>query len=350
VNYRAYASYVLRTKPWSPHAILLALLAVALATGLRTLVGQFGATVVFATYYPAILVVAVLAGAPAAILAALVTSVFAWWAYIPPAFTFAVPTSADLANLATFWLSASLIIWLSQMYRNTLMELLDSQRVRELLIGELNHRAGNMLTVLQAIVFGTVADKCDRERLMERIQALARANRLVSETTYGYLTLDALIKNETDSHAAPERLHTEGPQVWLDGEIARGVALVLHELLTNAAKYGALSNASGRVRIEWSCDDGNCRLRWTELGGPTVPTPTRVGFGSRMMKASVAQIAGTITSQFLANGFCCVLSFRTAAPKPDSEGPVGATLTLQQRPDGSTGVLMTDAAKAKSLR
>ena len=146
--------------------------------------------------------------------------------------------------------------------------------------------------------------------MIDRIQALARANELVTKTAGGHLLpLKTLIQNEGEPYASLDRLHIEGPLVPLGGETARSLALVLHELMTNAAKYGALSNGSGKLQIRWSYKDGKCHLHWTETDGPAVVTPTRVGFGSRMMKASLAQIAATIEPEFHSDGFSCFLTF-----------------------------------------
>lgn len=130
MNYHPNASYVLRIRPWSVDALLLAFLCVGLSSGLRMIAAQFGATLFFATYFPAVLAVAVFAGVPGAVLVTVLTSVIAWWAYFPPAFDFKHLSGTEIANLATFWLSAVLIIWLSQVYRRTLTSLLDSERAR----------------------------------------------------------------------------------------------------------------------------------------------------------------------------------------------------------------------------
>ena len=267
MNYHRNATRVLRIRPWSAHALLLALLSLVVSTGLRMILAQFGATLFFATYFPAVLVVAVFAGIPGGVLVTALTTFFAWWAYFPPAFEFGPLRSTDIANIATFWISAALIIWLSQVYRQTVAALLKTEQARELLVRELNHRAGNTLAVLQAIVSGSVASESDRRKVIDRLQALSRANRLISKTNGGTVSISALIRDETAAYATPDRLHAEGPPVQLEGETARCVALVFHELLTKAAKYGALSDERGKVRIEWSCSEGKCLLRWTEMDG-----------------------------------------------------------------------------------
>lgn len=303
------ANFVLRLRPWSFSAFSSAFVAVGISTALRMMLAEFGATLYFATYFPAVLVVSVLAGVPAGVLSVALTTMVVWWAYIPPSFEFGPLRGNDYANIATFCISAGLIILLAHVYRKTLASALKSEKARELLIGELQHRAGNTLAVMQAIINGTVSVEADRLAVIDRIQALARANELVIKAVSEHLPLEKLIQNEAEPYASPDQLQVAGPMVNLDGETARSLALVLHELMTNAVKYGALSNGHGTLQIRWSYNDGECRLQWTEIDGPAVVTPTRVGFGSRMMTASLAQIAATIEPEFGSNGYSCVLTF-----------------------------------------
>ena len=339
VNYRSAVNFILRMGPWSVQALLIAAAAVGVATALRGIVTVFGATLFFATYTPAVLFTAVLVGIPGGVLAVLLTTVVAWWAYFPPAFEFSPLTGTQLANLGTFWLSSVLIIGLAQLYRKTLLSLLESEDARELLIRELNHRAGNTLAVMQAIINGTVASDSDRETLVARIQALSRTNRLIAETSDGSLRLSTLIRNETEPYANPDRVRAEGPEVQLDPETGRNVALVVHELATNASKYGALSNRNGKLHIEWFCTDGKCLLRWDEIDGPPVVAPTRIGFGSRMIKASLLQISGTLEPEFRSDGYSCLLTFRT---------PTRST-SATRRPDEVTREIYSTIAPSETI-
>lgn len=308
-----WVGYVLRIREWSVQALLWAVLAVAVSTALRIVLAEFGATLYFATFFPSILVVAVFAGTPAAILATVLTAIIVWWTFIPPQFEFGPLRPSDVANFATFLLSAGSMILLAHVFRKTLAALLKSEQARELLIGELNHRSGNSLAIMQAMINGTVTSEADKQKVIDRIQALARANDLVSKALTGNLPLSALILSEAEPYALPQRLQLDGPEVQLSSETARSVALVLHELMTNAVKYGALSNERGKLQISWSCGEGKCTLRWIEVDGPAVVSPTRVGFGSRMMKASLAQIDGRMEPEFRSSGYSCVLVFATGS-------------------------------------
>lgn len=331
VNNYPKASFVLQLRPWSLAAFFLALLAVGVSTALRMVLAEFGATLYFAAYFPAVLVVSVLAGIPAAVLSMVLTILVVWWAFMPPPFQFGPLRGNDYANIAAFWISAGLIVFLAHVYRKTLTSTLKAEKARELLIGELHHRSGNMLAIMQAIINGTVSVDRDRHAVNDRIQALARANELITKASSGQpLLLEQLIGTEAEPYATPDRVQVEGPPVYLDGETARSLALVLHELMTNAAKYGALSNEHGKLKIRWSCSDNKCLLHWTETDGPAVVTPTRLGFGSRMMQASLAQIAATIEPEFRPEGYSCVLSFSTSdessnvSPLVPDVGPAAA--------------------------
>jgi hypothetical protein len=115
------ADYLFRLKPWSLSAFALALLAVLLATTMQSILTSFGATLQFATFFPAILVASLLAGAPAGIFTAALTIPIVWWAFLPPYFEFSPLTPADCNNLVLFLLSSSLVIWMSYLYREALV-------------------------------------------------------------------------------------------------------------------------------------------------------------------------------------------------------------------------------------
>ena len=106
-------------------------------------------------------------------------------------------------------------------------------------------------------------------------------------------------------------MRIEGPQVLLEPDTAQAVAVTLHELATNAAKYGALSTVDGHVELKWSHEtDGRLNLRWTETGGPSVSPPTRRGFGGRIIERMIAQLKGQSHFDWRANGLVCEITLR----------------------------------------
>jgi two-component sensor histidine kinase len=101
----------------------------------------------------------------------------------------------------------------------------------------------------------------------------------------------------------------DGPQVLLEPNTAQAVAVALHELATNAAKYGALSRANGRVELKWShVANGRLNLRWMETGGPTVRPPTRTGFGGRVIEQMIAQLKGESRLDWRTEGLVCEIT------------------------------------------
>ena len=106
-------------------------------------------------------------------------------------------------------------------------------------------------------------------------------------------------------------MRIDGPQVLLEPDIAQAVAVTLHELATNAAKYGALSTAGGHIDLKWSHEANGClNLRWTETGGPAVGPPTRRGFGGRIIERMIAQLKGESRFDWRAEGLVCEIILR----------------------------------------
>jgi two-component sensor histidine kinase len=104
----------------------------------------------------------------------------------------------------------------------------------------------------------------------------------------------------------------DGPQVLLEPDAAQTIAITLHELATNAAKYGALSAGKGQIDLKWSREaDGRLILRWTEKGGPAVQTPTRQGFGSRVIEQMIAQLKGQARFDWFPEGLVCEIILYT---------------------------------------
>lgn len=169
----------------------------------------------------------------------------------------------------------------------------DARRQANLLNAELEHRIKNTLAVVAAIVSQTLRgddnDAEARSSLLERIQAMAQAQSLLTrdgatEASVVDVVFQAIAPFETTN----ERFHIGGPPVMLSSKQALSLSLALHELATNAVKYGALSNEAGKVRVEWTGgrpETGEMFVfRWVEEGGPAVRTPARTGFGSRIIQ------------------------------------------------------------------
>ncbi len=180
-----------------------------------------------------------------------------------------------------------------------------------ILAREAEHRAKNVLATVQATVQLSQADTPDglKQAIEGRIQALANVHRLFVESRWTGAELHSLVKEELAAYCqdGEGRARIDGPNLLLQPDMAQAIAVALHELATNAAKYGALSVADGHVQVEWShAPDGRLVLRWTETGGPPVKPPTRQGFGTRVMERMIrGQLKGEIRFDWRAEGLAC---------------------------------------------
>jgi two-component sensor histidine kinase len=183
--------------------------------------------------------------------------------------------------------------------------------LHSLLIDELNHRVKNTLAILQAIATQTFrsASKLEREKFEGRLGALAEAHNLLSQEKWRGSELQDLLGRVLQPYllSNPERMRMLGPTVPLSPRVAVILSMIVHEMATNAAKYGALSNEAGTVALDWEVinEGGQPRLRlvWREAGGPQVTAPVQRGFGSRLIERSARdQLGGEATVDFLPRG------------------------------------------------
>jgi two-component sensor histidine kinase len=190
------------------------------------------------------------------------------------------------------------------------------EMLHDLLIEELNHRVKNTLAILQAIAVQTFrgATRAEREKFEGRLGALAEAHNLLSKEKWQGSELQDVIRQVLQPYliAGAERIKMFGPKVALTPRLALVLSMIVHEIATNAAKYGALSNDSGRITVDWEVlrEEGAPKLRliWTETGGPPVTAPVQRGFGSRMIERSARdQLGGEATVDFLPRGVVCTL-------------------------------------------
>ena len=200
---------------------------------------------------------------------------------------------------------------------------------RELLLArEVDHRAKNLLAVVQSIVQLTPLTDGEalKASIIGRIQALARAHSLLSDSRWQGVDLCALVKEELAPFAAGQaRLSFDGPDVRLRPAAAQSLALVLHELATNAAKYGGLSTDRGSISIEWrrGSDEDRAFLEilWVEKGGPNPGKPQLTGFGSKIIHASVdRQLRGRVTKDWHEDGLRCTIRIPAAEVVPTADG------------------------------
>lgn len=202
---------------------------------------------------------------------------------------------------------------LARMAADLIERKLNEQRI--MLLGrEAEHRTRNVLATVQAAVHLTQAGSLKeyKDALEGRIRALANTHSLFVQSGWAGAELRSIVLQELSPYGR-KRIEVDGADFSLEPNTGQTLALCLHELTTNAAKYGALSVPDGRVRVEWSRGaDGRVFLRWSEHGGPVVTPPTRRGFGSKMLETFM-QMKGKINLDWRPEGLLCEIALPDAA-------------------------------------
>lgn len=190
-----------------------------------------------------------------------------------------------------------------------------------LLINELNHRVKNTLATVQSIAAQTLRSAPSAEQgraaLNQRLLALSRAHDVLTRESWEGAELVEIVALAVSPYRGPDasRIVTDGPVVRLTPRTALALAMVLQELATNAAKYGALSTPAGRLSILWILEADVISLRWEEMDGPPVVPPLRRGFGSRLIQRSLsAEVGAGASIKFAPSGVICNITAAVATP------------------------------------
>ncbi len=213
--------------------------------------------------------------------------------------------------------------------RETQRALAEAARRQRLLIDELNHRVKNMLSVVQSLARQTIGrnpDPATAQLAFEgRLAALARAHDTLTRVHWEKAELAEVADGAIDSCGVADRVVLGGPTIWLESRIAVTIAMALHELCTNAIKYGALSGEKGRVGFTWRVEPGppqRLHLEWREQGGPPVTPPSRRGFGTRMLERALAgDLKAQVRLDFALEGLVCTIEAEAPALFEGPRGP-----------------------------
>jgi PAS domain S-box-containing protein len=216
---------------------------------------------------------------------------------------------------------------------------------QSLLAREVDHRAKNALALAQSIVRLTRGEdvKAYIQSVEGRINALARVHTVLSLSSWQGAEIRRLVDEELAPYSDSNQITLAGPEIQLLPTTAQTLALALHELVTNSAKYGALSTQAGRLSIKWENGTGLLRLAWEETGGPLVQEPTSRGFGTRSVIASIeSQLGGQAEFDWRPEGLLCLLSVplspRAAAPERSQHRDASI-----ERPRGERAARSADA-------
>lgn len=195
-------------------------------------------------------------------------------------------------------------------------ELKRSEDHLKLLVNELNHRVKNTLATVQSLARqtfrGDTADRRTRDAFDERLLALSNAHTVLTRTNWESANLRDIARQALKPFGAtagqPGRFDLAGEDLALAPQAALALALAVHELASNAVRYGALSNETGRVRLAWRRADNHLHVVWTEQGGPPVHQPDHKGFGSRLLERGLAsELRGDVRLDYPADGVVCTM-------------------------------------------
>ena len=198
----------------------------------------------------------------------------------------------------------------------------EAEQEREMLLREVDHRARNILTVLQGMV--TLMPKDDPEAFTRtfhaRLNALAGAHALLAQSRWHGVELRVLLEEELQAFGL-ERLHLVGDALLVHPDRVQHLSMIFHELTTNSAKYGCLSTPEGRLRVEWRVvDDAHVQIEWTEAGGPPVTPPARQGFGSTLIRSIASRRVGeSVMQDWRPEGLCCAIILADVVAAADAE-------------------------------
>jgi PAS domain S-box-containing protein len=207
-------------------------------------------------------------------------------------------------------------------------EQVELRRRLELLHREVDHRAKNVLQIVQALLHLTRADSLQQYvgALEGRIRTLAAAHAHIAENAWRGADVDALLNESlAPFRGSTPQIIASGPRLFVQADAAQALAITIHELATNASKYGALSRPEGTVSVSWAIDADRLRLTWTERGGPQAAVPSSRGYGMRVIESILPnQAQGAVRLDWEREGLSCVMEIPL--------GQIPAAPSLAERP------------------
>jgi two-component sensor histidine kinase len=232
--------------------------------------------------------------------------------------------SARIALLAIFWMVCGFTIWGIEHYRSIatrqrqistrLIEisrrLIEEEKYRKLIVGELQHRLKNQLSVIHAVMH-QVLDKEPKawSTVDHRLRALSATDDLIGRVDGSGCDIKDLLLSELGPYGHV-RFSLNGDPLFLPAKLAVSLALIFHELATNAGKYGAFSAARGFLQVSWTLTDDRLNVTWDETEGPAVEQVGAAGFGTRLLKSALTPFDGKTEIAYLKTGVHCTMQCR----------------------------------------
>jgi two-component sensor histidine kinase len=304
------------SQPSPPFSIGFAATCLALATVARWCLSLIRPDVFFTPYFPAVLFATAFGGYRIGIPTAIVGGLLG----VIVNFGDAAADSARLALLMIFWAVCGLTIWGVEHYRSIASQqrgiarrLIQEEEYRKLVVDELQHRLKNKLSTIHAVLHQVLADQPQIwASIDQRIRALSKTDDLIARVDGTGCDIKDLLISELGPYGHV-RFTLNGNPLFLPAKLAVSLALMFHELATNAGKYGAFSSARGLLQVSWTVTDDRLNIVWDETEGPEVGAIGEPGFGTKLLKSALRPFDGKTEIAFLKTGVHCTMQCRVPA-------------------------------------
>lgn len=270
----------------------------------------------FITFFPAVLFATVLGGIRAGAMALVLSALVAAYLWLAP-YRLLDLSRSSWVTLIVFILMGGTVVFGAHLLQIAVAMARESEGRASLIAREMQHRIGNKLALVQAVarLSARHAETLDefQELFSARLQALSESQAVAGPQPDLPTDLGALLRVVLRPFDE-QRIHLSGPLAGIDSRDRPMLALLLHELGTNAVKHGALSIPRGRIALSWAMADPGVRLEWRESGGPPVAPPDRTGFGTSLANAAFPPERGEVSFDYLPEGLRCTVRLLVAVP------------------------------------
>ena len=301
------------SQPSSPFSIGFAVGCLVLATMARWGLALIRPDVFFTPYFPAVFFATAFGGFRIGIATAIASGALG----VAVNFSDAMADPARFALLLIFWAVCALTIWGVEHYRTIVAQqrqiarrLIEEEDYRKLVVDELQHRLKNKTSTIHAVLHQVLHDQPQVwSSIDHRIRALSATDDLIARVDGSGCDIKDLLRSELGPYGHV-RFTLNGNPLFLPAKLAVSLALIFHELATNAGKYGAFSSARGLLQVSWSVSDDRLSITWDETEGPAVGAVGKPGFGTKLLESALRPFDGKTEIAFLESGVHCTMNCR----------------------------------------
>ena len=309
------------SQPSPLFSIGFAVCCLASATAARWCLAQIRPDVFFTPYLPAVFFATAVGGFRVGIATAIASGTLG----VAVNFSDAVADPARFALLLIFWVVCGLTVWGVEHYRTIVAQqreiakrLIEEEQYRKLVIDELQHRLKNKTSTIHAVLHQVLHDQPQVwSSIDHRIRALSATDDLIAQVDGSGCDIKDLLRSELGPYGHV-RFNLNGDPLFLPAKLAVSLALIFHELATNAGKYGAFSATNGMLQVSWSVSDENPDIRWLKISwdeteGPPVENVGAAGFGTKLLQSALRSFDGKTEVSYLRSGVHCTMQCRLPA-------------------------------------